>query len=214
MEPGLRNRGFSILPMSVGSMRLVSVKELDMKMVRTIITSVLVAVFMLCTFSEGFAQGTNLGTIRGTVTDPNGGVIPNATVQITDKATGLSRDLSTNEDGNYEAAALKPGTYQVVVTASGFKKTIVEAKLSGSEVVRADVKTEVGTQNETVTVSGADVGLIQRDQPVISTVLDNKQLLEIPRDSREILNFLYLNPDITQGSTGEGSFKFIGAQSY
>jgi hypothetical protein len=185
-----------------------------MKIVRTIITSVLVVGFLLCFVSEGYSQGTNLGTIRGTVTDPNGGVIPNATVQITDKATGLSRDLTTNGEGNYEAAALKPGAYQVVVTASGFKKTIVEANLSGSETVRADVKAEVGTQNETVTVSSADVGLIQRDQPVISSVLDNKQLLEIPRDSREILNFLYLNPDITQGATGEGSFKFIGAQSY
>ena len=102
----------------------------------------------------------------------------------------------------------------MVVTASGFKKTVVDALVGGSETVRADVKTEVGTQNETVTVSSGEVGIIQRDQPVISTSLDNKQLIEIPRDSREILNFLYLNPDITQGSGGEGSFKFIGAQSY
>ncbi len=139
-----------------------------MKIVRTVMTSVLATGFLLCFISAASAQGTNLGTIRGTVTDPNGAVIPNASVQITDKATGLSRDLTTNGDGNYEAAALKPGRYEVAVTATGFKKTVVEAVLSGSETIRADIKAEVGTQSETVLVNGADAGIIQRDQPVIA----------------------------------------------
>ena len=185
-----------------------------MKIVRTIMTSVLVAGFLLCFMGTVYSQGTNLGTIRGTVTDANGAVIPNAAVRITDKATGLFRDLTTNAEGNYEAAALKPGTYEVLVTANGFKKTIAEAVLNGSETVRADIKTEVGTQNETVTVTGTETGLIQRDQPVIAGTLDNRQLQEVPRDSREILEYLYLNPDITQGPGGDGTFKFLGAQSY
>src|SRR5262245_52004546 len=110
-----------------------------MKIVRTILTSVFVAGFLLCFMNTGYSQGTNLGTIRGTVTDANGAVIPNAAVRITDKVTGLSRDLTTNGDGNYEAAAMKPGSYEVVIMATGFKKTIVEAVLSGSETVRADI---------------------------------------------------------------------------
>lgn len=185
-----------------------------MKIVRTVMTSVLVTGFLLCLISTAYSQGTNLGTIRGTVTDPAGAVIPNAAVQITDKATGISRDLTTNGEGSFEAPALKPGRYEVAVTATGFKKTVVEAVLSGSETIRADIKAEVGTQNETVLVSGADVGLIQRDQPVIAGTLDNRQIQEVPRDSREILEFLYLNPDITQGPGGDGTFKFLGAQSY
>src|SRR5678815_4649049 len=185
-----------------------------MKIVRTVMMGVLVTGFLLCCIGNAQAQGTNLGTIRGTVTDANGAVIPNASVQITDKATRLTRDLTTNGEGNYEAAALKPGSYEVAVTATGFKKTVVEAVLSGSETVRADLKAEVGTQSETVIVSGADAGLIQREQPVIAGVLNNRQLHEVPRDSREILEFLYLNPDITQGPGGDGTFKFIGGQSY
>ena len=185
-----------------------------MKILRTVMTIVLVTGVLFCCMSTALAQGTNLGTIRGSVTDANGAVIPNASVKITDKATGLSRDLTTNGEGNYEAAALKSGTYEVMVVATGFKKTIVETVLNGSEIVRADIKAEVGTQNETVTVTGNDAGLIQRDQPVISSTLNNQQLQEVPRDSREILEFLYLNPDITQGPTGDGSFKFLGAQSY
>ena len=185
-----------------------------MKIVRTVMTSVLVTGALLCFMSTALSQGTNLGTIRGTVTDANGAVIPNASVKITDKSTGLSRDLTTNGEGNYEAAALKPGTYEVMVIATGFKKTVVETVLGGAETVRADIKAEVGTQNETVTVSGGEAGLIQRDQPVIAGTLNNQQLQEVPRDSREILEFLYLNPDITQGPGGDGTFKFLGAQSY
>jgi len=185
-----------------------------MKIVRTIMTSVLVTGFLLCFIGTAYSQGTNLGTIRGTVTDANGAVIPNATVQITDKGTGISRDLTTNGEGNYEAAALKPGRYEISVTATGFKKTLVDAVLSGSETVRADVKAEVGNYTETVTVTGAEAGVIQRDQPVLAGTLDNRQIQEVPRDSREILEFLYLNPDITQGPGGDGTFKFLGAQSY
>jgi hypothetical protein len=185
-----------------------------MRIVRTIITSFLVAGWLLCFNGTGYSQGTNLGTIRGTVTDANGALIPNAAVQVTDQTTGISRDLTTDSEGNYEAAALKPGTYKVMVTAMGFKTTSIDAILSGSDTVRADVKIEVGAQTESVIVVGGEAGIIEKDQAVLSSRLNNQQLLEVPRDSREILEFLYLNPDITQGPGGDGTFKFIGAQSY
>jgi hypothetical protein len=73
---------------------------------------------------------------------------------------------------------------------------------------------EVGDQTESLIVVGGEAGVIEKDQPVLASRLDNKQLTEVPRDSREILEFLYLNPDITQGPGGDGTFKFIGAQSY
>lgn len=185
-----------------------------MKIVRTIMTSVLVAGFLLCFMSTGYSQGTNLGTLRGTVTDPNGAVIPNAAVKITDQTTGLSRDLTTDAEGNYEATALKPGTYKVSVTASGFKTSEADAVIKGADVVRADVRTEVGAQSENVLVTGTEAGIIEKEQAVIAGSLNNRQLIEIPRDSRDIYEFLYLNPDITQGPNGDGSFKFVGGQSY
>src|SRR6185369_8176712 len=117
-------------------------------------------------------------------------------------------------EGNYEVVALKPGTYKVTVTATGFKTTNLDAVVSGSDTVRADLKLEVGAQTESVVVVGGEAGVIEKDQPVISSTLDNRQLTGVPRDSREILEFLYLNPDITQGPGGDGTFKFIGAQSY
>ncbi len=79
--------------------------------------------------------------------------------------------------------------------------------------MRADVKTEIGAPSESVNVT-AEAGLIERDQSVISSTLDSRQILEVPRDSRDIYQFLYLNPNITQAQGGNGEFKFIGAQSY
>ena len=78
-----------------------------MKIVRTVMMGVLVTGFLLCCIGNAQAQGTNLGTIRGTVTDANGAVIPNAAVQITDKATRLTRDLTTNGEGNYASRRSK-----------------------------------------------------------------------------------------------------------
>jgi hypothetical protein len=193
---------------------MVSVKELNMRIVRTTITSFLPIAFLFCLCVSVFSQGTNLGTIRGTVTDVNGAVIANAAVQVTDQATGLSRDLTTNSQGNYEAAALKPGTYKVTVAAPGFKTSVIDAVVTGSDTVRADVKSEVGAQTQSVIILGGEAGIIEKEQPVISGTLNNRQLIEVPRDSRDIYEFLYLNPDITQGPGGDGTFKFIGAQSY
>src|SRR5690349_20615229 len=125
-----------------------------MKIVRTVMTSVLATGFLLCFASAAFAQGTNLGTIRGTVTDPNGAIIPNASIKITDQTTGLSRDLTTDGEGNFEASALKAGTYKITVTVTGFKTTEVQAVVTGADVVRADVRTEVGAQSENVLITG------------------------------------------------------------
>jgi hypothetical protein len=185
-----------------------------MRTARKIFISLLATSLLFCIVSTGYSQGTNLGTIRGTVTDPNGAIIPNAAVKITDQASGIFRDMTTDGEGNYEASALKPGTYKVTVTASGFKTTEIDAVVKGADVVRADVRTEVGAQSENVLITGVEAGLIEKEQPVISGTLNNRQLLEVPRDSRDIYEFLYLNPDITQGPNGDGSFKFIGGQSY
>ena len=184
-----------------------------MKIVRTISASLLVLGIVCCVSSLTYGQGTNLGTIRGTVTDPNGAILPNAAVQITDQATGISRNLTTNGEGDYEVNALKPGTYRVAVTASGFKTAVIDAVVAGADVVRADIRTEVGVASETVSVS-ATGSVIESDQAVLAGALNNRQLIELPRDSREIYEFLYLNPDITQGPGGDGTFKFLGGQSY
>ncbi|MDQ3255147.1 MAG: carboxypeptidase-like regulatory domain-containing protein, partial [Acidobacteriota bacterium] len=183
-----------------------------MKSKCSILDAILLVACIICGTSATLAQGTDLGTIRGTVTDPRSAVLANATVQVTDSETGTSRDLATNEEGQYEAPGLKSGDYRVTVTARGFKTHIVNVSLSSGESVRADANLEVGEATATVEIT-AEAGIIQTEAPTISSTITNRQLVELPRDSRDIYSFLYLNPNITQGAT-EDSFKFIGAQSY
>ncbi|HEX9425095.1 MAG TPA: TonB-dependent receptor [Pyrinomonadaceae bacterium] len=176
------------------------------------LSSILVALCFLCGAISVFAQGSNSGTIRGRVTDPNGASVAGASVKVTDLGTGIVRDLTTNGDGEYEAATLKPGNYSVTVAAANFKSSISNLELNGSDIVRVDAKLEIGNPEATVNVT-QEAGIIQTESPAISGNLNTRQLLELPRDSRDIYQFLYLNPNITTSSGGEG-FKFIGAQSY
>src|ERR1700722_8650073 len=64
------------------------------------------------------------GTLSGTITDPSGGVVPNAAVAISDNATGETRNVTTTSDGIYTAPNLTPGIYTVTLTAPGFQKTV------------------------------------------------------------------------------------------
>jgi hypothetical protein len=176
-------------------------------------STILLAVCFLGGAGLVCAQGTNLGAIRGTVTDANGAVISGARVQVTDLATSRSRDLTTNSEGAYEATSLPYGIYRVSINAEGFKTALInEVVLRSSDTVRADAQLQVGGMAETVEVAAA-ASTINLETSTVNGSLTNRELIELPRDSRDIYTFLYLNPNITQG-VRDGAFKFIGAQSY
>jgi len=66
------------------------------------------------------------GTITGTVTDPSGAVLPNATIKVTNVDTGVATTLKTNGAGVYVASSLIVGTYRVEVAVAGFKRTVAD----------------------------------------------------------------------------------------
>ncbi len=183
-----------------------------MRIARRITMSLLVTVCLFCLAVPIYSQGTNSGNIVGRVTDPNGASVSGAQIKVTDLASGISRDYTTNDAGEYQASTLKAGTYTVNVAAANFKTSVITVTLAGSETVRADAKLEIGTQDVMVSIT-SDVGTIQTETPAISGSLNTQQLIELPRDSRDIYDFLYLNPNITSSAGGDG-FKFIGGQSY
>src|SRR3989442_6937041 len=121
---------------------------------RVAFTCVICLALLFCVSSTVFGQGTDLGTIRGTVTDSTGAVIPGATVTVTDALTNTARETKTNSQGNYEMFGLKPGTYKVTITAAGMsKKEITGIVLNGSDTVSADAVLRVSATQETVVVS-------------------------------------------------------------
>jgi hypothetical protein len=169
--------------------------------------------FLFCAAGVVLGQGTDLGTIRGTVTDSSGAVIAGAAITVTDALTNAVRETRTNSQGNYEMFGLKPGTYRVAITAAGMsKKEITDIVLNGSDTVSADAALKVSAAQESVVVS-MEAPAINTEDQTISQTLNNLAIVELPRDSRNVYSFLYLNPNVTQ-SASDGSFKFIGAQSY
>src|SRR5438105_10222937 len=98
----------------------------------------------LVSAAPGAAQ-TFRGTILGTVTDPNGAVVPNATVTAKNVGTGLERTVTTDGEGNYTIAELPIGTYQVKVSAPNFQTEIannIAVEVAGER--RVDVQLRVG----------------------------------------------------------------------
>ena len=163
--------------------------------------------------AAGFGQGTDLGTIRGTVTDSTGAVIPGAMVTVTDTLTSATRETKTNSQGNYEMFGLKPGTYKVTIAAPGMsKKETTDIVLNGSDTVSADAVLKISAAQESVVVS-MEAPAINTEDQTISTAISNQEIIDLPRDSRDVYSFLYLNPNITQG-VEDGEFKFLGFQSY
>ena len=176
-------------------------------------SAIIFLVHLFLTTAVVFGQGTDLGTIRGTVTDSTGAIISGATVTVTDALTNTARETRTNSQGNYEMFGLKPGMYKVVITAVGMsKKEITDIVLSGSDTVSADAVLKVSAAQESVVVT-MEAPAINTEDQTISQTLNNTEVVELPRDSRNVYTFLYLNPNVTQGAA-DGSFKFIGAQSY
>ncbi|MPZ21442.1 MAG: TonB-dependent receptor plug domain-containing protein [Luteitalea sp.] len=158
------------------------------------------------------AQST-LGTVRGTVFDPQRQVVPAAAVLITDENTGVPRVVETNAVGNFEAVNLRAGSYRLEISAPGFTPVQISGVLlRAGETTRADATLEVGAGQEEVTVT-ARAGAIQLESQAISGTVTAEQLETLPRTSREFQDFLYLDPNVVGDMAGSG-FQFLGGRTY
>src|ERR1700679_746100 len=87
-----------------------------------------------------YAQTSESGAIAGTVRDISGGVVPGASVVVTNPATGVSRTVTTNDRGTYTVGLLPPGNYSLTVTKDGFERQILKGvDVIVTEVVATDV---------------------------------------------------------------------------
>jgi len=135
---------------------------------------------LLAIGASALLSQTDRATLRGTVTDPSGSVVPNAQVLIQQVGTNVERKLTTDENGNYEAPALQPGHYLVKVEIAGFRGYQAEDVLLDAGVTRRfDVALQVGATTESVTVTGG-ASLIQTENGAISGELDKKKFLDRP----------------------------------
>jgi hypothetical protein len=126
---------------------------------------------------------TFTGGIRGVVTDQNG-VIPGATVTLTNEATNVSRDTVTNEVGQYNFPAVPPGTYALKVQLTSYKTVARNGvTLATQQFLTIDVALEPGSLEETITVRG-EPPLIDTSTASTGGTLDRQQLDTLPSPGR------------------------------
>ena len=168
-------------------------------------------VALILGISPAFGQST-LGTIRGTVVDPQHQITPGATIVATDEATNVPRETTSDAEGNFELPNLRPGTYTVEARLAGFKTVQrVGVLLRAASVARADLQLELGRLEDVVTVTAEGQNNITLESQAISRGLDEQQLRDLPRNSRDIQDFLTLNPNVVGGFD---SIQFLGGRTY
>jgi hypothetical protein len=145
------------------------------------------------------AQTPGTGALTGTVKDPSGAVIPNATVTLTSIDTGQARTTMTGGDGLYRFTLLPPGNYRVRIESSGFKPVEVPSvTIAVTETEVLDRNLEVGAQAQAVTVEG-EVENIQTASSALGTVVNTRSMEALPLSTRNFTNLLAMTAGANAG---------------
>jgi len=148
----------------------------------------LLAVLLLCASSALGQSGA--GSIQGTITDPTGAVIPNASIHVVNKDTGVAADTKSNSVGFYQVPDLFTGTYTLSVSAPNMKtyQRIIDLLASQNAVINAALTTGAVTQQ--VQVAADTVQLITPDSGVISSTLENARINQLPMNGRNLITLV------------------------
>src|SRR5687768_13653750 len=161
--------------------------------------------------SAGSASAQSFqGGLRGSVKDSQG-IIPGASVILTNEGTGVSRDTVTNDSGEYSFPALDPGSYTVKASVTGFKSFERRGiRIATQTFVTLDIALEVGTLEETITVT-ADAPLIETSNASHADVLDAKTLETLPSVGRNVFLMAVTVPTVQ--SSGDTHWNRMQDQS-
>src|SRR5580692_7892788 len=134
---------------------------------------------LLICAAAAFGQADR-GTITGTVLDPAGAVIPNASIEARNEATDFKFTAGTSNTGNYTLTQIPTGTYEFTVTVPGFKKYVRPGIIVPvAETVRVDATLEVGAPTDTVTIN-EEAPLLKTESGEISHQIEFKAADELP----------------------------------
>jgi hypothetical protein len=143
--------------------------------------------------------------IRGTVTDPSGAGVPGAEVKATNLQTQVSTTVTTADDGTYEFLSLAPGNYDVTVTKAGFRSyTAHNITLTINQIYSLPVALEVGEITQSVQVEAAPTQ-VETTSTQLGTVVDSKQIVDLPLLGRNWTQLQQLAPGVTGASDRFGT---------
>ncbi len=178
--------------------------------IKALSVAVTAFVFSLCSISPVMAQTSGNGNIVGTITDPSGAAVPNATVVVTNTDTGVSRTLRTNGDGLYAANFLLPGHYEVIASATSFGK--VDHKnltLTVGQILTVDSALPAAAVSAAVEVT-ANTQILDTQKTEVSQTFDPVLIDNLPVGTRNWSAFVLNTPNVAQdGGTGLVAFHGI-----
>jgi hypothetical protein len=165
------------------------------------------AIFLMCEicFSAPASAQVAGGNLSGTISDPSGRLVPQASVAIQNTATGITTTVTTNSDGYYTAANLLPGEYQVTVSAKGFATEIrkgISLTVGGQQVI--DLTLHVGSAAKVVVEVTTEAPAVQLASSDISAVVNATTIRELPLNGRSWTDLAALQPGVDAIQTQPG----------
>src|SRR5882757_3489155 len=171
-------------------------------------------------FGSAINAQTFRGTILGSVTDSSGAAIAGAAVAVKNVNTGLSRTVTTSEDGTYSVPELPIGTYTVIVEKAGFKQGVVTGlQVEVSSQLRADVALQAGDVSQRIEVTGDELPQVESTSNVLGGIVESKVVTNLPVNGRDYQKLIFLVPgvagspdQITDSPGSYGTFSVNGAR--
>lgn len=159
---------------------------------------------LLCTCRGFLPAQTGNATLSGTVRDSSGAVIPGVDVRVTNTATGVTSETTTNQTGLYYVPNLIPGAYSIDVSATGFQpKRIAGVRLDIDQQGAVDIDLAVGSATEKVTVTGAPP-MLQTEEASVGAVVQSQQVQDLPLNGRSFTQLLVLVPGASSAIRSNG----------
>lgn len=167
-------------------------------------------VVLTITATQIIAQSTVGGGITGKVTDPQGAIVPNASVTITNLGTNAAVTVTATDNGDFRATNLQPGTYKVETTVSGFAPAVADRVIvEVGQSTPVNFQLSVGTATAEVEVI-AEAPVINTNDSTSSTNINQTSINELPINGRRASNFVLLTPGVApDGNFGLISFRGI-----
>ena len=151
-------------------------------------------------------------TVRGTVTDQQGGAVPNATVTIKSTDQGATRTVQSDAGGEFVFLTLRPGPYELTLQAQGFAQQIVrDIQLTVGQIVTVELKLQVAAVTTEVTITDA-APLIEIERTQQSNTIESKQIQNLPNIGRDFTSYVFTLPGVSSSTAprvqGGGRFTF------
>ncbi|MEO5742115.1 MAG: carboxypeptidase-like regulatory domain-containing protein, partial [Vicinamibacterales bacterium] len=154
------------------------------------------------------ASAQTFGQITGQVTDASAAILVGASVTVTNTQTNAVREAQTNTSGSYVFPNLLPGVYNVKVDLQGFQSKVRNGvELQVQQTARLDFSLELGSVEVAVEVTGS-APMINSTDATVGTVIENRQILELPLNGRNFINLVSLSPNVSSdyaGGSGGGA---------